>query len=154
MQRFSPVIRSHFCYVRGELIVKSALRNAIQSSLQKLPSLSTICRYTTTTTTPKEVIIRPITEWQLLWTCIQKIKHPTSQNQPGYHCNQTREQDYWTGKSGVRVGRLNKRGVCSHGVVNTISMASKRPLNPDEGFLTPSNKWVNISSTSISESKT
>ena len=35
-----------------------------------------------------------------------------------------------------------------HGVVNTISMASKKPLNPDEGFLTPSNKWVKIPGTS------
>ena len=30
----------------------------------------------------------------------------------------------------------------------TISMASKRPLNPEEGLRTPSNKWVKISGTS------
>jgi len=36
----------------------------------------------------------------------------------------------------------------SHGVVITISMASKRPLNPDEGLSTSSNKWVKVPGTS------
>jgi hypothetical protein len=31
-----------------------------------------------------------------------------------------------------------------------ISIASKRPLSPDEGLSTPSNKWVKISGTSRS----
>lgn len=29
-----------------------------------------------------------------------------------------------------------------------ISMASKRPINPDDGSRTPSNRWVNMSGTS------
>ena len=35
MQYLSPVIRSHFCHVSGELIVESALRGEIQAAVSK-----------------------------------------------------------------------------------------------------------------------
>lgn len=41
-------------------------------------------------------------------------------------------------------------GLHLHGVVNTISMASKRPINPDEGLRIPSNKCSKMSGTSRS----